>query len=79
VGKPELLNEEQVESLHAFLSKHHEVFSMEEGERGETDMVEMEIHTGDAPPRKVPARRMPHVVRQEVSKQLRDISSRPPG
>ena len=32
--------------------------------------MEMEIHTGDAAPRRVPARRMPFAVRQEVSRQL---------
>lgn len=73
VGRPEHLCPDQIASLHEFLCKHHEAFSLEENERGETDLVEMEIHTGDAPPRKVPARRMPFAVRQEVAKQLRNM------
>ena len=71
-GAPELLSMEQGEDL-AMLCEHHDAFSLEEYERGETDSIEMEIHTGDATPRKVPARRMPFAVRQEVAKQLRDM------
>ena len=38
--------------------------------RGETDLVETEIHTSDVASRKVAACRMPFAVRQEVAKQL---------
>ena len=55
VGRPALLVEELVRSLHEFLGEHHQAFCLKDGERGETDLVEMEIHTGDAPPRKQPA------------------------
>ena len=58
------------EQLRDFLTANHEVFSLEEGERGETALVTMDIDTGDAQPRKQAPRRMPIVVRQEVSKQL---------
>ena len=54
-----------------FLSIHHEAFSLEENERGEMDLLDMEIDTGDAPPKKQRTRRMPFAVRQEVSKQLK--------
>ena len=53
-----------------FLAANHKVFSLEEGERGETALVTVDIDTGDAQPRKQAPRRMPFVVRQEVSKQL---------
>lgn len=49
------------------------MFSLEEGERGETGIVQLEIDTGDAPPRRQPPRRMPFVVRQEVAKQLKQM------
>ena len=52
---------------------NHEVFSLEEGERGETNFVRMEINTADAQPIKQPPRRMPFVVRQEVGKQLKEM------
>ena len=58
------------EQLRDFLTANHKVFSLEEGERGETALVTMDIDTGDAQPRKQAPRRMPFVVRQEVSKQL---------
>ena len=45
-------------------------FCLETEERGETDLVEMEIHTGNEAPRRVAARRMPFAVQQEVARQL---------
>ena len=59
-----------------FLVAHHDVFSLEEGERGETDLIEMEIDTGDAAPKRQPSRRMPFAVRQEVARQLDQMQSR---
>ena len=38
--------------LYELLADHHNVFSLEEGERGETDLVRMVIDTCDASPRK---------------------------
>ena len=43
------------------------VDSLEDGEKGETDLTEMVIETGDSPPQRVPAHRMPLAVRQEVA------------
>ena len=63
----------ELQQLKDFLTDHHDVFSLEEGERGETDIVQFEINTGDAPPQKQPPRRMPFVVRQEVAKQLKQM------
>ena len=73
VRRPELLTVEQTKELHSFLGQHHSAFCLEEQEWGETDLVEMEIHTKDADPKKVPARRMPFAVRQEVARQLREM------
>ena len=73
VGKPDLLDTEQSRKLHMLLEDYHSAFSLEEGERGETDLVEMEICMGDASPRRVAARRMPLAVRQEVSRQLQKM------
>ena len=57
--------------LHSLLLDHHQAFALEDGERGETDLVEMTIDTGDSPPKKQPVRRIPFAVRQEVAHQLR--------
>ena len=52
------------------LKEHHECFCLE-NERGETDLVQFEIDTCDAPPQKQQPRRMPFA--EEVSHQLRKM------
>ena len=42
------------EQLRTFLANNHDVFSLEEGEHGETSLVKMEIDMGDEPPQKQP-------------------------
>ncbi len=41
---------DQAERLRTFLAEHHEAFSIEPGERGETEWVQMDIDTGNAAP-----------------------------
>ena len=67
------LPEEEKEMFLSFLTGYHRAFSLEEGERGETDLVHMEINTGDAYPRKQRMRRMPFALWQEVARQLRSM------
>ena len=57
------------------LEDHNATFSLEDGERGKMDMVELEIDTGDAKPRRHCARRMPFAIREEVSRQLKGMQS----
>ena len=64
------LSEEDHLPLEELLSEYHDVFSLEEDERGESDMVEFEINTGDELPRKQAARRIPYAARKEVAEQL---------
>ena len=45
--------------LRNVLANNHLAFSLGDGDRGETDLVEMVINTGDAIPKKQPLRRMP--------------------
>ena len=71
IGKPKLLDEKQTQELFNLITDHHKAFCLDGQERGETDLIEIEIHTGDEVPRKVAARRMPFAVRQEVARQLR--------
>ena len=68
IGKPKLLDKKQTKDLLNFITDHHTAFCLDIQERGETNLVEMEIHTGDEAPRKVAARRMPFAVCQEVAK-----------
>ena len=41
-----------MEQLHHFLGEHHDAFSLDPNEQGETDLHTTEIETGDAPPKK---------------------------
>ena len=52
------------------LAEHHSIFSLEEGERGETSPPEFAINTGDSTPKKQAARRIPYAARQEIASQL---------
>ena len=63
--EPDLPRPEK-DALLEFIGSYHHVFSLEDGERGETDLVQMEINTGDAAPRKQPPRRVPFTLRQEI-------------
>ena len=56
------LPEEGRRTLLEFLANNHKAFCLEENERGETDLVQFEIDTGDAAPKKLPVRRMPFTV-----------------
>lgn len=47
------------EKLYALLSEYHEVFSLEDNKRGETDLVQLMIDTGDTPPQRQSARHVP--------------------
>ena len=61
---------EHKETLMQLLIAYNTVFSLDEGERGETDLVEFHIHTGDTVPLWQRPRRMPFAVRKEVARQL---------
>ena len=65
------LPDEHKRQLFTLLKEYHNIFSLEDGERGETDLVELHIDTADTPPSRQRARRMPFAVRKEVAKQLK--------
>ena len=69
VKLPEMPRDEK-ELLLDFLADHHEAFTLEEGERGETELLKLVIDTGEAAPQYQPPRRMPFAVRHEVARQL---------
>ena len=75
VSDVDTLTPPQRQELLNFLEDHHAAFALEEYERGETELVEMTIDTGDAEPRKCAPRRMPFVVREEVARQLDHMQS----
>ena len=73
IGRTDTLIQEQRQELIDFLGEHHAAFALEDHERGETDLVEFTIETGDADPQRCAPRRMPFAVREEVARQLRKM------
>ena len=61
------------EQLSAVLEEYHEVFSLGKEDRGETDLIELHIDTGDAVPWKYPVRRVPFAVRDEIARNLQEM------
>ena len=45
----------------------HDVFALDEGERGEVREVQHEVETGDSPPIRQPVRRIPFALREKVA------------
>ena len=67
------LSQDQREKLLLLLEEYHDVFSLEDSERGETDVIEVHIDTCGAPPQAQPVRRIPFAVHQEVVRQLQQM------
>jgi hypothetical protein len=67
------LSIEEQDRLLSLVEDYHDVFSLNDGERGETDLVEMDINTGEAAPTRQAARRLPFAVWQEVAQQLKEM------
>ena len=63
INRPTLLNEKQIQELLDFISDHHAAFSLDDLERGETNLLDMEIYTGKETPRRATTRHMPFAVR----------------
>ena len=72
VEEPDLPDDEKSQLLE-LLSKHHGTFSVEPGDRGETDLTQIVIDTGEVSPRRQPVRRVPFAVRQEIASHLDEM------
>ena len=59
------------EKLWQLLARYDQAFSLEEGERGKTNLLEFHIDTGVTPPIRQRARQMPFAARAEVARQLK--------
>ena len=64
------LKPQDKECLLRLLQEFHQAFVLDDGERGETDLISMEIDTGNAVPKRQPTRRTPFTAREEISRQL---------
>ena len=67
------LSEEESLQRSDVLGEYHDIFSLCDDERGETDLVEFKIETGDASPKKQAARRIPFAARLEIARQLEEM------
>ena len=67
------LPDSQKKLLISLLEELHDMFALEDGERGETDLVRLHIETGDATPIAQSVRRVPFAVRKEVARQLQEM------
>ena len=61
---------EKLSGLSELLQEYHHAFALEADERGETDLVQFSIDTGEASPMRQPSRRSPFAARAEVSRQI---------
>ena len=59
------LSQEEASQLSQLLADYHDIFSLNDDERGETDLVEFKMDTKDAYFKKQAARRIPFAARQE--------------
>ena len=57
------LNTKEHQQMLSLLQDYHDVFSLDDRDRGEIDLVEMTIETGDAVPKKQAACRTPFAVK----------------
>ena len=55
------------------LGDHHHVFALEDKERGETNLVQLEIEIGNSPPARQHPRRVPFAAREEIARQLKKM------
>ena len=72
VEEPDLPDDEKSQLLE-LLSKHHGTFSVEPGDRGETDLTQIVIDMGEVSPRRQPVRRVPFAVRQVIASHLDEM------
>ena len=69
-GQDMALDDTQRQLLVSALADLHGAFCLQEGERGETELVQFHIDTRDAEPKRQPPRRVPFAVRGEINAQL---------
>ena len=74
-GSNPLLSSDESSQLNKVLCAYHVIFSLEEGKRGETNLVEFEIDTGDSIPSKQPARQVPFAALKEIAMQLEKMQN----
>ena len=67
------LQNDDSSKLKLLIGCYHDAFRLSDDDRGETDLVQLVIDTGDAPPKKLPVRRVPFAVHKELARQLQSM------
>ena len=67
------LTTKEHQQMLSFLKDHCDVFSLDDGDKGETDLVEMTNETGNAVPKEQAVHRTPFTVRHKVDVQLQKM------
>ena len=67
------LQNDDSSKLKSLIGCYHDAFSLSDDDRGETDLVQLVIDTGDVPPKKLPVRRVPFTLRKELACQLQSM------
>jgi len=70
IEKPNLLNDQEIHELFEFLTSHHTTFNLD---RGDTDLLDMEIHMGIESSRRVPICWISLAVQQKVAWHLQKM------
>ena len=66
------LSRPEKEEFCKILMDHHELFSLEDNDHGETNLAQLDIDTGDAPPRRQRPWRLLMAAKQEVARQIQN-------
>jgi len=64
------LSDEECLQLRRLLADYHDIFSLNDDERGKTELVKFQIDTGEAYQRRQPAQRILFSAHKEIAKQL---------
>ena len=72
----ENLSENERFKLRSLLNEYSEIFAKDSYDIGHTDLVKHHIETGDEPPVRQRARRLPMVQLEELKKQVEDLKNR---
>ena len=70
------LSEAERNQLCSLLEDYHDVFCLDDDDRGETDLVELRIDTGEAQPKRQPPHRVPFAVRKQLASQIEDLQKK---
>ena len=70
VNTEKKISEEECLQLRGLLTEYQDIFSLNDHEHGEINLIEFKVNTGEAYTRRQPAHRVPFSAQKEITKQL---------